>query len=109
MSEISEPRETLIADIEDTEVFEVSMRTVHGEVIMSPNTARLVAADLMKAANDAEANLEAWVIDERERVAAVEDPVSDHTGPNLTIIDGSNAFMRAVNRVAKPTDGGDAA
>lgn len=98
-----------LVDVDDTDTFQVAL-TVNGAlVLLNPKDAVRIATAIKNAACEAEENMRQHIVDDKERRMAGDDPVSDHTGPNLTIIDGSNAFMRAVNRVAKPTDGGDAA
>ena len=68
-----EDRPTFIADVEDTEAFEVSLKTVDGETIMSPNMARRIADALTQAAQDADANLEEHLADEQARKSGLDE------------------------------------
>lgn len=71
--EFFEDRPTFIADVEDTEQFEVSLKTEHGETIMSPAIARRIADALYQAADDADANLEEWIADEQARTNGLDE------------------------------------
>ena len=68
-----EDRPTFIADVEDTEAFEMSLKTEHGEVVMSPNMARRVAAALVEAADDADVNLQEHLTDEQARTNGLDE------------------------------------
>lgn len=68
-----EDRPTFIADVEDTEAYEVSLKTEHGEVVMSPDMARRIADALTQAAQDADANLEEHIADEQARTSGLDE------------------------------------
>lgn len=71
--EFFEDRPTFIADVEDTEAFEVSLKTEHGEVIMSPEMARRIAVALDEAATSADENLQEHLADEQARTNGLDE------------------------------------
>ena len=68
-----EDRPTFIAEVEDTEAFEVSLKTEHGEVVMSPEMARRIATALDEAAASADENLQEHLADEQARTNGLDE------------------------------------